>query len=67
MKNSLLIILIASFYTTVHAQFAPPAGQDGSTAIAHNSEQFIAWASGCELTLGYQDISNPSLGYASIG
>ncbi len=57
-----LIIAIAS-----HAQFAPPAGQEGSTAIAHNSAQFIAWATGCEVTRGYQDISNTSLGYASVG
>lgn len=67
MNNNLLIILTATLCTTAHAQFAPPAGQDGSTAIAHNSELFIAWASGCELTVGYQDISNPSLGYTSVG
>lgn len=50
-----------------NAQFAPPAGQPGSTAIAHDSPLFVAWASGCTITRGYQDISNPNLGYANYG
>src|SRR5690606_11071165 len=53
--------------TAGYAQFPPAAGQPGSTAIAHDSPQFIGWATGCEIVRGYQDISNPSLGYATVG
>jgi len=49
------------------AQFAPPAGQAGSTAIHKDSAAFVVWATGCSVVRGYQDISNPTLGYASVG
>ncbi len=49
------------------AQFAPPAGQVGTTAIYKDSSIFVGWASGCSVVRGYQDISNTSLGYASAG
>lgn len=51
----------------MHAQFAPAAGQIGSTAIHKDSSIFVSWASECKLIRGYQDISNPALGYASVG
>jgi len=49
------------------AQFAPPAGQAGTTAIYKDSSVFVNWASFCVLTRGLQDISNTSGPYASIG
>jgi len=49
------------------AQFAPPAGQAGTTAIYKDSSVFVSWASFCVLTRGLQDISNTSGPYASIG
>lgn len=49
------------------AQFAPPAGQAGSTAIYKDSSIFVAWATRCSIVRGFQDISNPSLGYAITG
>ena len=49
------------------AQFAPPAGQAGSTAIYKDSSAFLAWATGCTVIRGLQDISNASLGYADAG
>ncbi len=49
------------------AQFAPPAGQLGTTAIHKDSSVFVAWATGCSIIRGYQDISDTSLGYASVG
>jgi hypothetical protein len=49
------------------AQFAPPVGQAGTTAMSSDSSAFVAWASACELTRGFQDISDSSLGYASVG
>src|ERR1700761_4733072 len=49
------------------AQFAPPQGQAGSTAMYKDSTAFTAWATSCKITRGLQDISNTSLGYASVG
>ena len=49
------------------AQFAPPAGQPGSTAIFKDSSAFSSWATGCTVIRGLQDISDPGLGYASAG
>lgn len=51
----------------VCAQFAPPAGQPGTTAIHKDSAVFIAWASACELHLGPQDLSNDTSAMASVG
>ncbi|MGZ3865752.1 MAG: T9SS type A sorting domain-containing protein [Bacteroidia bacterium] len=61
-----LIILI--FLSQVSfAQFAPPAGQIGSTAISKDSSVFVNWANYCLLQRGLQDISNSSGPYATIG
>jgi hypothetical protein len=49
------------------AQFAPPAGQPGTTAISKDSSAIIGWASGCTIQRGLQDISNASGGFASVG
>ncbi len=62
-----LIFCCFLFSLNAAAQFAPPAGQTGSTAIYKDSSVFVAWASGCHIVRGYQDISNTSLGYASSG
>lgn len=52
---------------SVTAQFAPPAGQPGSTAISKDSSVFVAWAASCTVTRGYMDISAPDSGFASAG
>jgi hypothetical protein len=49
------------------SQFAPAAGQPGSTAIKKDSSAIIAWATGCKVTRGLQDISNSASGYANVG
>ena len=49
------------------AQFAPPQGQIGSTAMYKDSTAFTAWATSCKITRGLQDISNAASGYASVG
>lgn len=67
MKKILLCFVILCSSISSHAQFAPAAGQIGSTAIHKDSSIFVSWASKCKLIRGYQDISNPSLGYASVG
>ncbi len=46
-----------------HAQFAPPAGQIGSTAIPADSNCFISWASQCTIYRGHVNISDPSFEY----
>jgi len=49
------------------AQFPPAAGQAGSTAIYKDSTVFIAWADGCEINRGWQNIADTSLGKADVG
>lgn len=49
------------------AQFAPPAGQPGSTAIHSDSSVFVAWASSGTLQRGHVKVTEPELGYASYG
>ena len=44
------------------AQFAPAAGQPGSTAIHKDDPSIIAWASGCELYPGWINIQDTSQG-----
>ncbi len=64
------ILLIASLgLTTIsNAQsYAPPAGQQGSTAIAASSSQFVAWATAATVVRGPQNITNPNGPLANIG
>ncbi len=63
----LIFLFIIIFIKPVIAQFPPPAGQIGSTAIHKDSSVFIAWATQCTINLGYQNIANPSAGYTSVG
>lgn len=66
--STLLITIISIFFVGItHAQFAPPAGEPGSTAIDKNSSSIVAWATGCTVQRGYIDITQPSLGLASSG
>lgn len=57
-------VLTAQF---LFAQFPPPAGQTGSTAIYKDSSVFVGWAIHCTLNLGYQNIANTSSGLAAVG
>lgn len=49
------------------AQFHSPAGMAGSNAMHADSNAFVAWAKACTVVRGFQDISNTSLGKASVG
>ena len=65
-----LCVLFITFNAS--AQFAPPAGQPGTTAIHKDSSAIIAWASGIEVSRGLINISDPSQthegsNYASFG
>lgn len=67
MRNFFLLYLFLWVNISAFAQFAPPAGQIGSTAMHADSSIFVGWANTCSLTRGYQDISNTTLGYALSG
>lgn len=49
------------------AQFPGAAGQPGTTAIKKDSSIIVNWATGCKVIRGWQDISNQSLGVATVG
>lgn len=65
--NTPAFFCIDHFTTGDYEAFAPPVGEFGTTAIHKDSSAFVAWATGVQVTRGYQDISDPSLGYASYG
>lgn len=69
--HSKVFFFIALFFITffsANAQtYAPAVGQPGTTAIHKDSSVFVNWVTGCNVIRGYQDISNTSLGHASIG
>lgn len=65
LRFSLLFLLLYSSIT--NAQFAPIAGQPGSTAIHKDSSILVAWATQCTVERGLMDISQPNLGAASAG
>lgn len=63
------ILLLAFCWSAVsaRAQFPPPAGQPGSTAIHKDSSVFVGWAKSCTVVRGPKDVSEPSLGFVSVG
>ncbi|MDD3876745.1 MAG: T9SS type A sorting domain-containing protein [Bacteroidales bacterium] len=67
MRSLLLFITFSSISLNILAQFPPSAGQTGTTAIHKDSSVFTAWASGCTVERGPQDLSNLSLGLAIAG
>jgi len=60
-------VLLVLFSNLLEAQYSPGPGQNGTTSIQAESTLFIAWASGCEVSRGLKDISQPDSGYASAG
>jgi hypothetical protein len=49
------------------AQFEPPAGQPGTSAMYKDSSAFIDWVTSCTVVRGPMDISTTAGGYASAG
>jgi len=62
-----LAFLFLSLTQVVLAQFAPPVGQAGTSAMNKDSSAFIAWANFCLVQRGLQDISNSSGPLANVG
>lgn len=67
MEKSILTLLVVFTLGSLNAQFAPAAGEEGSTAIYKDSPLFKAWATACSLQLGWQDISDTVLGRVNVG
>jgi len=66
-KISFVLLLWGAPETVQAGPYAPAAGQTGSTAIAHNSPQFVAWATSGSINRGPQDINDPAGNLASFG
>ena len=66
MRKILSIFLVTLPLLSV-AQFAPPAGQEGTTAMHCDSSAFVAWATDCVVERGPMRIDKPSQGLASYG
>lgn len=64
-KLMFLVLQFAAIFCS--AQFAPPAGQAGSTAIFQDSSVFTSWATKATISRGWQNSMDPSLGMTTIG
>ncbi len=63
-RNSVyLLLILLSISGTLLAQYAPPAGQPGTTAIFKDSSIFLGWANTCIIDRGYIDISDTTVLY----
>mgnify|MGYP001767102637 CR=1 FL=1 len=61
-RNFLIIGFILTSLS-VSAQFPPPAGVSGTTAIPRDSACFKSWATGCTVTRGFVNISDTTITY----
>lgn len=62
-----LYIFFITITINLLAQYPPPAGQAGSTAIHVDSSLFVDWASGCALSRSFINIADTSLGMVTYG
>ncbi len=67
LQTTVVVWVILFLSISLKAQFAPPAGLEGTTAIKADSSVFVAWASHCVVERGFVNINETSLGYASFG
>ncbi|MCF8372304.1 MAG: T9SS type A sorting domain-containing protein [Bacteroidales bacterium] len=65
-KSKISILLLLCF-CEMSAQFPPPAGQEGSTAISADSSVFTGWGETVVVERGFMNMDEPSLGYADYG
>ncbi len=65
---SRFILLISAFFLSpyLHAQFPPPAGRPGTTAIHMDSSILIGWASDCEIVRGYINMADTTVTYNEV-
>lgn len=62
-----LFLLVTMVLAKAQGQFAPAAGQPGSTAIKADSSCFKSWAIACQINRGLKQINAPDSGYATVG
>jgi len=67
MRQITITWLFVLWANGIMAQFPPPVGYEGTTAIYADSSVFSSWAVTCTVHRGYIDISNPDLGLVSHG
>lgn len=61
--RNLIIINAILIPVILMAQYAPPAGQPGTSAISKDSSAFIGWASTCSIERGYVNMSDTTIKY----
>ncbi len=66
-SNKYFIIIMFVINQVVGQSYPPSVGKSGTTAIYKDSSAIKAWATGCEITRGYQNIYNKALGQAAAG
>lgn len=62
-----LFSVFCHFHNAVFGQFDGPAGTIGSKSIHKDSSVFVAWATGAQLQVSFQNILNQSLGPVVVG
>jgi len=67
MKAVIIFLCFSLIGLSSIAQYAPAAGQPGSTAIYKDSSSIIAWATQCSINRGWQNISDTTLGKTNVG
>ncbi|MEY4314839.1 MAG: hypothetical protein RI977_216 [Bacteroidota bacterium] len=68
MKPQQFVLLVISLMARLClAQFAPAAGQPGSTALRADSSCFTNWAKRCSIQRGLRQINLPDSGFANVG
>lgn len=64
LKSRIIIFTIGILSSaSLLAQYAPPAGQPGTTAMFKDSSAFIGWASTCIIERGFVDVSDTTVMY----
>lgn len=67
MPRFLLLTIFCCVSVLCRAQYPPQAGVAGSTAISVSGGSFVAWATGCNIYRGFEDIADQSLGFVTGG
>lgn len=67
MKRTFDLILLLLWGNLLYGQYAPPAGQQGSDAIHKDSSIIVGWASYCEVSRGWVNIADTTLGTVTYG
>jgi hypothetical protein len=67
MNKVCVFILLLFNFISFGQTFDEPAGQNGSSAIYKDSSVIVNWATGIQVSRGYLNVANPSLGVVGFG